>query len=188
MSNVNNVTWGKPQIGGAVHVGTLGTVLPTDATTELDPSLKSLGYISEDGLINTNSPDSEKIKAWGGDTVLVVSTEKPDTFQFKLIEAMNIDVLKTVYGAENVEGDLETGIVVKANAKQAESFSYVIDMILKGGVLKRITIPNAIVSEIGDIEYIDNDAVGFELTIEALPDDDGNNHYEYIVNKPVVGE
>lgn len=181
MSNVNNVSYGKPKIGGAISVGAIGATLPKDAKTPLDENLKSLGYISEDGLVNANSPDSEKIKAWGGDTVLVVASEKPDTFEFKLIEILNIDVLKTVYGEENVSGDLETGITVKANAAQAESHSYVVDMVLKGGVLKRIVIPNGVVSELGDIEYVDDDAAGFEITLEALPDKDGNNHYEYIL-------
>lgn len=180
MSNVNNVSYGKPKIGGAIHVAPIGTALPTDATTDLNVAFKSLGYISEDGLVNANSPDSDKIKAWGGDTVLVVSTEKPDTFKFKLIEPTNIDVLKTVYGSDNVTGTLATGITVKANAKPTEAFAYVIDMVMKNGILKRVVIPNSVISEIGDIEYKDNDAIGYDLTTEALPDADGNNHYEYI--------
>lgn len=180
MANVNLVSAGKPKIGGAVSVGALTAKLPTDATTALDKTLKQLGYTSEDGLVNSNSPESEKIKAWGGDTVLVVSTEKPDTFQFKLIESINIDVLKVIYGEGNVTGDLETGVTLKATSEQSEAKAYVIDMILRNGVLKRIVIPNAIISEVGDIEYKDDDVIGYDLTIEALPDKDGVTHYEYL--------
>lgn len=181
MSDVKNVSYGKPKVGGAISVAPVGSTLPTDAKTALDGAFKSLGYISEDGLVNTNSPESDKIKAWGGDTVLIVSSEKPDTFQFTLIEIMNIDVLKTVYGSKNVSGDIESGITIKVNSDPAVANAFVIEMILKGGILKRIVIPNATVSEVGDIEYKDDDAVKFELTLEALPDRDGNTHYEYII-------
>lgn len=180
MSNTNNVSAGKPKVGGAIFVGPLESILPKDAKSDIGEEFKNLGYASEDGLVNANSPDSDKIKAWGGDTVLIVSTEKPDTFSFKLIESINVDVLKTVYGEENVTGDLKTGITVKANARIVEGKAYVIDMILKNNVLKRIVIPNGVISDVDDIEYKDDDAVGYGITLEALPDEDGNNHYEYI--------
>ena len=187
MSDTSNVTYGKPAVGGAVYSAPADTALPTDATTALDAAYKSLGYISEDGLINENSPESENIKAWGGDTVLTVQTSKEDSFSYSLIEVLNIDVLKEIYGADNVTGTLETGIAITANSTEPEEHVIVIDMILKNGYLKRIVIPKAKVSEVGEITYSDGDAVGFETTIMALPDSDGNTHYEYIA-KSVIGE
>ena len=180
MSNVQNVSTAKPKVGGAVYSAPLGATLPMDATTELDADFKSLGYISEDGLTNTNTPETETIQAWGGDTVAVVETSKEDTFTYTLIESTNIDVLKEVYGQENVSGTLETGITIKANSKQLEEHSLVIDMVLKGGNLKRVVIPNGKVSEIGEITYTDAEAIGYETTIQGMPDEEGNTHYEYI--------
>lgn len=175
-----NVTAAKPKISGAVLSAPLKTVLPQDAKTDLNEAFKALGYISEDGLTNENSPESEEVKAWGGQTVLSSQTDKKDTFKFKLIESLNVEVLKEVYGADNVTGTLATGITVKANANELSEHSLVIEMTLKNGSVKRIVIPRGKVSEIGEIGYKDGEPIGYELTITALPDDQGNTHYEYM--------
>ena len=179
-NNSANVTAGKPRIGGGIYIAPAGTTLPTDAKTALSSDFLALGYVSEDGVVNSNSPESENIKAWGGDNVLTIMTSREDTFTFTLIEVMNINVLKLVYGDDNVSGALSTGITVTANNGELESHVIVIDTILKGGVMQRTVIPAGTVSEVGDITYKDDEAVGFKTTVSCEADASGNTHYTYI--------
>lgn len=181
MPRTENVSAGKPKVGGAVYRAPLGTALPTDATTALAAAFEDMGYISENGVVNGNSPDTEKIREWGGQVVLIVSTEKPDTFKMTFLEALNGNVLKTVYGDNNVTVDAQAGTIsVVANAAALEEHVYVIDVAMRGGAMKRTAIPRGALSELGDIVYKADEAIGYEVTLDCMPDASGNNHYEYI--------
>lgn len=175
-----NVSAAKPPVAGSVSIGATSLTMPTDATTALASGFTPLGYIAEEGITNDNSPEVDIIKAFGGDPVLTLYNGKEDRFKFTLLEVLNIEVLKAVYGDSNVTGALATGITVKANNKEASAKAFVFDMIMRNNAVKRIVLPNAAVIEIGEIEYSDSAAIGYEITVSAQADSSGNTHYEYI--------
>ena len=177
---VTNVSAGKPAVGGAVYRAPLGTTLPTDATTALGNAFTSLGFCSDDGLTNASNIENESQKAWGGAVVLKTQTGWEDTFSFKLIEGLNVDVLKAVYGDDNVTGSLAAGITVQVNDDEPEESVWVVDMITRNDTLKRIVIPDGKLTSLEDITYSDSEAFGYGCEMTALLDRDGNTHYEYI--------
>lgn len=176
---MGNVTTAKG-FSGAIYRGDTTATLPT-STTAATTGFTALGWVSEDGASNSNSPSSDSIKGWGGDTVLTYQSEKEDKFTFTLISALDPNVLKAVYGDDNVTGSLSEGLVVKANSDPQEEKAWIIDMILVNDVKKRIVIPKARITEIGDVTYKDDEAVGYKITLTAVAaDSDGNTHFEYI--------
>lgn len=180
MANAKNVTTAKPKINGAIYSAPLATSLPKDATTSLDPAFKELGYCSEDGLTNSTTREFEDTKAWGGNIVHTAQTEFKDEFKFKLIEALNIEVLKEIFGDENVTGDLSAGVAIKVNSSDRDYRSWVLEIVFKKGILKRIVIPNAKITNISEIIYNTKEPVGYEITLSATADEQGQTHYEYI--------
>lgn len=54
-------------------------------------------------------------------------------------------------------------------------------MILADNKIERIVIPNGVVTEIGDVTYVDNAAVMFEVTITAVATNGSNvTAHDYI--------
>lgn len=174
------VSVGKPKVTGAVFMSPLTAPLPMSATEELSDDFVELGYASEDGVSNSNSPSTEEIKAWGLTVVDTLATERPDTFTLTLIESLNADVLKLVYGTENVKTGTDGNISVNVTPEELDNHAFVIDMILKGGIMKRIVIPQAVISSVGDVTYKDNELISYNITLTCIADISGNTHYEYI--------
>jgi hypothetical protein len=178
--DANNVSFGKPKATGAVFVAPLGTTLPTNATTNLHADFKNLGYVSEDGLVNSIETDTETINAWGGDQVLVGQTTFGEMFTVNLIET-NVDTLTTLYGEDNVTEDGSGNITLKVNSATLPACSVVFELVMTGGRVKRIVVGNAqIVDRSGEITYVDGEAVTYPTVFNAYPDEDGDTHKEYI--------
>lgn len=179
-NTATNVSTGKPNISGAVFVAPMGTTLPTDATTALDAAFTCLGYVSEDGLENNNEMDVSEIKAWGGAIVYRSLNGLNDNFALSLIESENVDVLKNVYGDNNVTEDASGNITVNIVTEDPQEKIWVFDLALRGGRAKRIVIPDGAVTSRETITYNDSDAIAYGITVSAYPDSNGKTHTEYI--------
>ena len=179
-TSVDNVSVGKPnlEVSGGVLWAPKGTTRPQSAAEALDAAYKSLGYISEDGASENSERSNEDIRAWGGRLVRRVQTEYGTELSFTLIESRNADTLKFVFGPENVietDGNIRT----KRNEKVLPHGQLVIDM-LDGENARRLEGGDVQVTEVGEISYVDGDAISYEVTCACYPDENGDTLNEDI--------
>ena len=176
------ITTGKPKVSGAIFYAPLGTELPQTADAVLDAAFVCVGLISDDGLKKSQSRESTDIKEWGGATVKTIQKSVDETFKFKMIEALKDTVQKAVYGEANVSGALTTGMTIKHNSAEPVEHAWVIDTIMSNGALARTVVPDGKITDIGEISYKADEVIGYEATLKALADTDGNTSYDYIKN------
>ena len=172
-----NASAAKPGVGGGIWYAPIGTTLPTDASTALNASFVALGYVSDSGVARSISRSNTVVNAWGGDVVAVLTKGKTETFKFRLIEPSNVDVLGLTFG--EASGTLANGITVKSKTDISTPHEFVISTIMADDVHQRIVIPKGVITDVGEVDYKDDDVVGFELTVTAMPDANGVTAYEY---------
>jgi hypothetical protein len=102
-----------------------------------------------------------------------------DEFALTLIETKNVDVLKAVYGDDNVTVDASGNVTVNVIAEDPEEAVWVFELALRGGIARRIVIPDGAITSRDEITYNDSDAVGYGITISAYPDASAKTHVEY---------
>ena len=170
---------GAPKAGGAVFVAPKGTVVPTDATTELNEAFVCIGYITEDGVTLSEDSDTEELKAWGGDTVRKVRSSYAENGSFTPMQA-DADALKLAWGNDAVEVGQDGAIHVKHTAQNPEAKVIAIEMVLADNLIERMVWPSARLTERGEGSYNGSDSSGRELTFSLEPDAEGVTCHEYI--------
>ena len=159
-------------VNGSVYTAPAGTDTPDDVNEALHNDFEDLGYVSEDGVTQTISSDSNVIKAWGGDTVRTIQTSHDYTLALTLIET-SAATARVYYG-----DDEATDAEIKVKGDQGYRGAWVFD-VFDGDVGMRIVVPDGQVSERGDVSYRTEEAIGYPITITCYPDGDGVKAYIY---------
>ena len=178
--NAKNVGTAKPNKGGAVWfaLATDNPVLPTNASDALT-GFKAIGYVSDDGISSENTRESEDILAFGGDIIASPQTETGASVTFTVAEYFSEAALELVYGADHVQKD-ESGNVTGVSFNSAELPRIVLVLeIVSGNKLVRTVYADAKVSETGELTREDGGILSQEVTVKAVPDEDGNYFVEY---------
>lgn len=172
--DVGNVYAAEPSVSGAAFRAPLGTTLPTAVDSALDPAFVGLGYVGEDGITETSERSTDEKKDMGGRIVKVLQTEYNHSFTFVLLESLNADVLKTIYGADNVtvtpaNGVHGTQVKVRKTSKKLPHASWVFDTVdSELGAKYRNVVADAQVVSVGDITLSSSDTIEYEVELKVF--------------------
>ena len=103
-NNSNNVSAGKGVKGGYIFSAPVGTTLPDKVIknkSELDKAFKCLGFISEDGYVESVSEDSNDTVDMNGDLMDSSNSNRVESAQLTFAE-IKAETLKRQYGDGNV--------------------------------------------------------------------------------------
>ena len=177
-NSTDNVSSTKGVRGGYCFVAPLGATLPTYYSTALPSAYKCLGFISEDGYVETVDSDSEDITDMNGDLMDSPQTSRVESATLTLAEIKAM-TLKLMYGDENVT-DKAGVITVKHNGNSSGTWAVVLELLLKNNRKWRKVVPLFQCSELGDMTLAVGELAARELTAKYLTDESGNTCYDYI--------
>lgn len=156
-------------VTGGVFVNLDGNAsVPTNATTPLGPEFDEVGYLTDAGIIESHDSQVNDLAAWqNGDVVRKVQTSHDVTFQLSLMET-NPTTLEAYYG------NYDNGHV-KVTGELLPRLPWVFD-VFDGDEMHRVVIPAGQITERGDVQRVNADAMAYPVTITAFPVDGVKAH------------
>lgn len=175
-----NVSTGKGVKGGYIFAASVGTELPTSVVTkasELDAAFKCLGFLNEDGYVESLETDSEDIPDINGDLIATAVTSRVESAQVTFAEIKK-STLQAQYGEANVTD--ENGVItVKHNGDSVTTWSYVMLLKLKDDRNWTKVVPMGQSADLDDLTVAVGELCARALTIKYLTDEDGQTCYDY---------
>jgi hypothetical protein len=105
-------------------------------------------------------------------------------YEFVLLESLNAEVLKAIYGASNVTvvaatSEHGTIVQVRKNAKRLPHLSWVIDTIdTQLGAKYRTYIPDGQIFDTGEVKVVHTDTIEYSVQLEAF-EVDGDHAFSW---------
>ena len=189
MPNTKDVRIGAPEqkTTGAIKHAPIGTTLPTLASiaasgVTLDQAFTGDEYVSEDGLTLAPSKSTTDIKDWSGAVVRKVLESFDGTLSWTMIST-NAGALGVAFGAQNITTEdasrthgNQVAAALGADLPDPESFVF----LMKDGAARIvIVVPKGQVTEVSEVTFASNAAVGWGVTLSCYPDSDGKSIYIY---------
>lgn len=167
---------------GGGFVAPLGTTSPGDPDVQPVSPWLPLGAISDDGLVQGFEEDSQSYTPWGFTSpIRTTITSSLRTFGLTAWEVGRTTVQSLQYRLDVADLAPASGLTTFAETASPvpdrRAFWFVV---LDGDTFKRgFYVPSGEITERSDVTHKQDEVAGFEWTITAYPDDEGNTVYHF---------
>jgi hypothetical protein len=164
-------------VTGALRTAPLGTTLPVGLTAYTTPFV-NLGYISDDGITESQSEDRQEFTPWqSASPIRTEVTKGVTTFHATLWES-NWDTISLYYRVGLADATVGTGpdagvVTIDQKGKPKQDLRVFAVDVVDGVYARRMLVPMGEVTERGDIVYKSDTLIGYEVTITAYEGPDG---------------
>ena len=187
MPKNSDVRVGAPdqKVTGAIKHAPLGTTIPTladitKAAVSYNQAFEGDEYVSEDGLTLAPNISTADIKDWSGAVVRKLLESFDGTLSWTMIST-NKNALSIAFGKEHVTA--VTASTSHGNQVMAALGAYLPEeqtwlFLMKDGDARIvIAVPDGQITNVGEVVFKNNVAVGWAVTLSCYPDSSGNCIY-----------
>ena len=130
--------------------------------------IKSLGYISDDGVEFSLDLSSEDKNDWGGNAISSSISKYSEAAKVTFLESAET-ILRVIYGDDNVKVETDGSITVRHNPRFTAPRIYIFDAVINETTVKRSIIPIGRIFERDTVKQNSSDFLGYTPTIKCMP-------------------
>ena len=176
----NKVNLGIGLATGMFYTAPAGTSLPAYPSASLS-DWTEIGAVTSDGITWSTGKDSEPLRNWAKEIERLVGSDEGGTVQAPLMYTV-ADTLKLIFGSGNVtetaatatNGNITSVTVAPGVSSAPAAFLF---LMKDGDARIVIAVPDGQITEVGEVTFASNAAVGWNVTLSCYPDSSGESIY-----------
>lgn len=167
-------------VDSIAYVGAVGSTLPTDTTTAIDPAFKDVGWLTDAGLGESGSTNTNVKRGVNGSIVKTIKTDDDTSFTIECYErnAITMGLLRPGSTPSTTSGTTTTNVKAYLGSNE-QAFVLHYDF---GAWKRRVAIPRGEAFLTGTIQDKPGDLAVLQFRVDCYPASDGTKYIDITSN------
>lgn len=166
---------------GSVHVAPAGTPMPSDVDEALNGAFVELGFTNEEGAKFRDGKTTARVGVWQRfNPARIIVTERSSVVNFALRQ-WNRDTVELAYGGGTFSATANGTKYEPPDPAELDERALVL-RVVDGLKVVRFCIPNGLVTEDVESDFMRTDAADLPIAFEALATDDDDKPWFLLGN------